>query len=174
VPDTLLLLRAVNVGGKNKLPMAQLQQLLRGLGATQVSTYIQSGNALCDAPIGGPPLGPALEEALRSIGLAVPVVALSPAELRAAIADNPFPDETTALSLAFLREEPGAERVATLEPNRSPGDRFAVIGRVVYLHQPGGVGRSKLTASWLDQRLGTVATARNWATVQALAEAMGI
>ena len=52
--------------------------------------------------------------------------------------------------------------------NPGPGDRFAVLGREVYLHLPNGAGRTKLSNAWFDSRLETVSTARNWRTVQKL------
>ena len=52
-----------------------------------------------------------------------------------------------------------------MDPNRSPPDRFTVLGREVYLHCPGGYGNSKLTNAWFDARLETVSTVRNWRTV---------
>ena len=86
---------------------------------------------------------------------------------------NPFlkaglPEIT--LYVYFLADEPAAAAVKSLDPNRSPGDRFHLSGREVYMHLPNGAGRSKLTSAYFDSRLSTVATARNWATTLKLLE----
>jgi uncharacterized protein (DUF1697 family) len=66
-------------------------------------------------------------------------------------------------------ESPRAARVKELDPERSPGDEFAVVGREVYLHTPNGYGVSKLSNAWFEKQLGVVGTSRNWNTVKALA-----
>ena len=67
---------------------------------------------------------------------------------------------------------PTPERIATLDPNRSPGDEFRVIGREVFLYLPNGMARTKLSNQWLDSRLKTTSTVRNWNTVKTLAGMM--
>lgn len=166
------LLRGINVGGKNKLPMAQLVKVYEAAGASAVRTYIQSGNVIFDAPAALAKRLPGLVSAALAarFGLAIPVLQRPAAALDAALEANPFPraDEAT-LHVAFLSAKPGAVAVASLEPNRSPGDAFAVVGDVVYLHCPHGFGKTKLTTTWLDAKLRTTSTVRNWNTVRALA-----
>jgi uncharacterized protein (DUF1697 family) len=168
-----LLLRGVNVGGKNRLPMKDLAALVGEAGAGDVRTFIQSGNVVCA-------VDPARVEALRAdvaaaierrFGFRSPVVARSAAEwadLRA-----PWPD-VEHVHVAFLADLPSPDRVARLDPARSPGDRFAVVGRDVYLHLPNGVARTRITNDWLDRGLATVSTARNWRTVRAIGEMLGV
>lgn len=168
----IALLRGINVGGKNKLPMKTLRALLEGLGCADVATYIQSGNAVFD---GSATLAKALPEKLaqaidRELGLSVPVVLRSAAQWHEVAAGYPFDAEDDAVHVAFLADKPTAARVRGLDPDRSPGDSFEVVGREVFLHCPNGVARSKLTNAWLDRALGTVSTSRNWRTVQKLAE----
>jgi uncharacterized protein (DUF1697 family) len=67
-------------------------------------------------------------------------------------------------------ESPPAARVKELDPERSPGDEFAVVGREVYLHTPNGYGVSKLSNAYFEKKLGVAGTSRNWNTVTALAE----
>lgn len=165
------LLRGINVGGKNQLPMARLVKVYEAAGATAVSTYIQSGNVVFDAPAA---LAKTLPERVRraldaELGLAVPVLQRPASALAATLEQNPFPRAPEGtLHVAFLATKPGAAAIATLEPERSPGDAFAVRGDVVYLHCPTGFGKTKLTTAWLDARLGTTSTVRNWNTVRAL------
>jgi uncharacterized protein (DUF1697 family) len=101
----------------------------------------------------------------------VPVVLRSAAELRAVVRGNPFLEagaDPATLHVAFLADRPTAAAAASLDPARSPPDAFAVRGREVYLHLPNGGARSKLTTAWLDARLDTVSTVRNWRTVERL------
>lgn len=171
----LALLRGINVGGKNKLPMKELVRICESVGCRAVRTYIQSGNVLFEMSNRDVKALPVeLERAiLREAGLAVPVVVRSRAELAACVERNPFlaagvqPDR---LHVAFLAQVPSARSVAALDPGRSPPDEFAVLGKDVYLHLPNGVARTKLTNAWLDKQLETASTVRNWRTVTTLLE----
>ena len=87
-------------------------------------------------------------------------------ELRAIVEANPFTGaEANKLLVLFLADPPAPEHVEALDPNRSPGDEFAVVGREVFLHCPNGFARSKLTNSYFDSALSTTSTGRNWRTV---------
>jgi uncharacterized protein (DUF1697 family) len=169
----IALLRGINVGGKNKLPMKALAALFEAAGCGDVTTYIQSGNVVFRAPDGLAREVPArIHAAIQERhGLHVPVVTRTAAELRAIVRDHPFLAEgvdTKQLAVGFLADEPTAERVATLDPQRSPPDEFEVRGREIYLRFPDGVARSKLTNAYFDSRLATVCTVRNHRTVLAL------
>jgi uncharacterized protein (DUF1697 family) len=168
------LLRGINVGGKNKVPMPQLKELFEGLGHADVVTYIQSGNVVFRAASAD---ARAIEERIADVfGLDVSVVLRTGAELSAAAAANPFlvrGAETKPLYVVFLAREPAMEAVAELDPDRSPGDRFSVNGRDVYLDLPNGAGRTKLNLDYLERRLKVKGTARNWNTVLKLVELTG-
>ncbi len=169
------LLRGINVGGKHKLPMKDLAALFEAAGCAEVSTYIQSGNVLFKASAALAKKVPGLVCAgiREGFGFDAPVVLRSGEELKRAIEGNPFLQEKVAeesLHLIFLEREPSAEQAASLDPNRSPGDRFIVRGREVYLHLPNGAADTKLTNAWLDSKLKTVSTGRNWRTVMTLLE----
>lgn len=169
------LLRGINVGGKNKLPMADLAAVFVAAGCRNVRTYIQSGNVVFDAP---PKLAAALPGVItaaiqRQFGFESPVIIRTAAEMRAVAAANPLlrPGvDTKMLHVVFLADAPRPTDVARLDPNRSPGDVFEVHVREVYLHLPNGVADSKLTNRYFDSTLRTVSTARNWATVLKLVE----
>ncbi|MBK9031338.1 MAG: DUF1697 domain-containing protein [Myxococcales bacterium] len=171
----VILLRGVNVGGNNKLPMAALAALLTELGCTGVRTYIQSGNAVVDA---GAALAKRLPAALAAaissrLGLTVPVVVRTAAELAAVTRANPFlarGADPATLHVGFLADAPTAARIAALDHDRSPPDAFAVHGRELYLWLPNGAGKSKLTNAYFDRALATVVTVRNWNTVGKLIE----
>lgn len=169
------LLRGVNVGGKNKLPMKDLAELCVALGCSDVVTYIQSGNVVFTARASAAKSLPAgiSTEINRRLGLTVPVVLRSGPQIDNLLAGNPFlPDDPSgkSLAVAFLADAPSTDAIAKLDPNRSPGDRFHVIGPDIYFHLNTGFADTKLTNAWLDSKLSTVSTARNWNTVIKLAE----
>jgi uncharacterized protein (DUF1697 family) len=169
------LMRGINVGGRNTLPMKRLAALFTETGCTRVRTYIQSGNVVFEAD---PELARRLPtEIPRRIdaecGFTVPVLLRTAAELRAIVERHPFTDraeDTKHLHVGFLADEPTGVQVDSLNPARSDVDEFRVEGSEVYLHVPGGMGRTKLTTDYFDRRLGTVMTVRNWRTVNALLE----
>ena len=172
------LLRGVNVGGKNRLPMKDLAAMFADAGCADVVTYIQSGNVVfraTDACAARVPAAVAKAVAER-LAFRAPVVMRTAAELRAVARGNPFlkpgadPD---ALHVLFLADRPAAARVAELDPHRSPPDEFEVRGREVYFRCPNGVGRSKLTNAYFDSKLATTSTLRNWRTVLKLVEMSG-
>ncbi|HBQ16389.1 MAG TPA: hypothetical protein DEF51_36420 [Myxococcales bacterium] len=165
------LLRGVNVGGKNKLPMKALVALFEDLGCEAVRTYIQSGNVIFEAKSTEGLADRIAARIETEHGLRVPVV-LRTAEALARIRDdNPFPDaDPKALHVMFLRDAPAKVRVKALDPDRSPGDAFVVRGANVYVCCPNGVARTKLTNAWFDAQLGTVSTGRNWRTLGKLIE----
>jgi len=169
------LLRGVNVGGKNKLPMRDLAALLAKAGCTDVRTYIQSGNAVfCATPDLAKRIPQVITEAIaRKLGFRVPVVLRSDKEIQAVVDGNPFlksVTDTKALHVGFLADRPDPRRVAALDPKRSPGDSFEVRGREIFFCLPNGFARTKLTNAYFDSTLATFSTFRNWRTVQTLLE----
>jgi uncharacterized protein (DUF1697 family) len=171
------LMRGINVGGKNKLPMKDLAEMFAGAGCRDVRTYIQSGNVVFTAPRGVATKLPGLVAAriAERFGYRTPVVLRTADELRDAVANNPFlaagaAEET--LHVMFLADTPSARAVGDLDPQRSPGDVFVVRGRDVYLRLPKGVADTKLSNAYFDSKLATVSTGRNWRTVTKLLEMM--
>ena len=174
-PTHVALLRGINVGGKNLLPMKELVKLFEKAGAVDVATYIQSGNVVFSNPAAAldgfaGEMAAAIE---KRFGLRVPVVLRSAKEIAAVLAKNPFLTpraDPKTLHVAFLAAKPAAADAARLDPKRSPGDSFELRGRDLYLHLPNGVAKTKLTNDYLDRTLATVATVRNWNTVGKLVE----
>ena len=165
------LLRGVNVGGKNKLPMKALVALFEDLGCEAVRTYIQSGNVIFEAKSTDGLADRVAARIEADHGRRVPVVLRTAESLARIRDDNPFPDaDPKALHVMFLRDAPAKVRVKALDPDRSPGDAFVVRGANVYVCCPNGVARTKLTNAWFDAQLGTVSTGRNWRTLGKLIE----
>ena len=148
-------------------------------GATEVRTYIQSGNVVFEAAGGGEAAeitAWVTTEIAGRYGYPGRVVLRSAREMRGVLEGNPFLREgidPETLHVYFLAQEPEADALAGLDARRSEGDSFAVVGREVYLQLPNGMARTKLTNAYFDGRLKTVSTARNWRTIGVLAAMMG-
>lgn len=172
------LLRGINVGGKNRLPMKDLGSMFEDAGCRSVVTYIQSGNVVFQA-------APALARRIPSVvtkaiaegfDIDVPIMTRTAQELAKIARGNPFLKgdfDIDQLHVAFLAERPVASSTKELDPNRSPPDVFAVRGREIFLRLPNGVGRTKLNNTYFESKLRTVSTLRNWRTVLRLLELAG-
>jgi uncharacterized protein (DUF1697 family) len=178
MPRYLALLRGINVGGRNKVAMADLRDLASALGLNDATTYIQSGNLLFSCAETDPAeLADLLETEIASrLDVRPAVVVLSRGDLKQVIADNPFSPESNprCLHAIFHRDEVGKDHIAAVAAavRRARGtgsrDDAAVVGRTLFLHTPDGFGRSELAAQ-LTRSSGQIAgTARNWATVTKL------
>lgn len=168
----IALIRGINVGGKNRLPMKVLMAMLEAMGCCQVKPYIQSGNAV---------FGSEEKDALKlsnQISLAIgqqcgfgpSVLILEFQELQRAIAENPFPQaaaDPKTVHLGFLADIPEHPKLDKLEALRKDSEDFRLLDQVFYLHAPEGIGRSKLAAS-TEKLLGVAMTSRNWKTVGAI------
>ena len=171
----IALLRGINVGGKNKLAMADLRSIAADAGFADATTYVQSGNVVVPAvPVGdvggvAATLSAAIEE---RTGLTIPVITRTGAEWQAMIDANPFPEaaaDGTKLHVVVL-DGPVTGALADFDATKFAPEEVASGERVVYLSLPNGMGRSKLAVAL--QRVGDAktGTARNWRTVLALAE----
>jgi uncharacterized protein (DUF1697 family) len=171
------LLRGINVGGKNKLPMKDLAAMFVAAGCGDVRTFIQSGNVIfkSDATLSRRVPDLVAAQIAERFGYRTPVVLRSAEQIREVIRANPFVEAGTdedALHVMFLADLPKAAAVAALDPERSPGDTFVVCGRDVYLRLPNGGAKTKLTNAYFDSKLVTVSTVRNWRTTTKLLELM--
>ncbi|HSM30328.1 MAG TPA: DUF1697 domain-containing protein [Woeseiaceae bacterium] len=170
----IALLRGINVGGRNVLPMDSLSKVFTEAGCEQVITYIQSGNVVFEADIRSK------DEFAESISNAVekqhgfrPRVSLFTGHsLCNAIAANPFPEavsEPKSLHILFLERTPETARIDDAKALLAGSESIEVIGLYLFLHAPDGIGQSRF-AKGVEQKLGMHATARNWRTVKKIAE----
>jgi uncharacterized protein (DUF1697 family) len=169
------LLRGINVGGKNKIAMAELKSLFASLGFEDVVTYIQSGNVVFrSASDDADALSVKIEREIAALSGIKPAVLLRTLKELATIAErNPYLSRDADLSklhVVFLDHAPAKRAATTLDPDRSPGDELAPKGREIYLRLPNGAGRSKLTIDYFERVLGARATQRNWGTLLKLIE----
>ena len=171
-PGWVALLRAVNVGGRNVVPMAALRGALEEAGCSSVATYIQSGNVVFRRK--GKSRDALAEELAalvrQTFGVPAAVVLRTFAEIRKLAAAEPFGGDVEHTHVAFLAAKPERKAVAALESLDIAPEGVEVVGSDVFLHYPNGLGRAKLTGALLERRLGVPGTVRNWRTVTRLAE----
>jgi len=169
------LLRGINVGGHNKLPMKDLASMFREAGCGEVRTYIQSGNVVfaADDALAARIPGIITGSIREHFGFEVPLIMRSAGQLSDIVRANPFATEAAderELSVAFLADAPEESALEALDPQRSPPDELVVDGSQIYLRFPDGVARSKLTNAYFDATLRTTSTVRNWRTTNKLLE----
>jgi uncharacterized protein (DUF1697 family) len=168
------MLRGVNVGGK-QIKMAALAALFSDLGHTDVVTYIQSGNVVFTSPSrSADALARASEKRLaKDLGLDARVLLRSRADLERVQRGNPLlrgGADPSKLHVTFLAAKPPAALVRAAGEFDAGTDDFRVVGREVYVHCPNGYGRTKINNTFFERKLATVATTRNWNTVNKLLE----
>lgn len=169
----IALFRGINVGGNNIIKMKDLVDLLEGLGAKQVKTYIQSGNVVLQSTEEPSLLSEKIsQEIQQQFGFTPQVLLLTRTEFEEAIHNNPFPQAEVlpkTLHLGFLAYEPENPQLHELERLKASGEEILLKGKVFYLHPPEGIGRSKL-AEKIEKHLGVPMTMRNWNTVMKLSD----
>jgi uncharacterized protein (DUF1697 family) len=174
----IALLRGINVGKAKRLPMAELRALLEALGYTDVSTLLNSGNAVFRTAKGTPASHAKLITAAIEVrmGFDVPVVVKSAKELAATIAENPLaaaaPNHSQLLTV-FAQDNKSLAGLSTIATLVQPPEQFVVGAIAAYLDCAAGILESKAGEALLG-KAGKSVTTRNWATVlklQALVEA---
>jgi len=172
------LLRAVNVAGRNPVMMAELRDLLTELGFLGVQSLLQTGNLVfrSKARISAD-LEEFLEgEAAKRYHLRTEFFVRHQEEWKRMIANNPFQDEASRdaphLVVMLLKQAPAANAVEALQASITGTERVSVDGSQAYLVYPAGIGRSRLTNAFVERKLGTRGTSRNWNTVLKLEAAI--
>ncbi len=175
----IALLRAINVGGRTGA-MADLRNLLSNLGFGNPRSLLQSGNLVFDA---GPQTSSALERILelkiaQQFNLPTDIFIRSASEWKSIIARNPFREEAkrnpSHLVVTVLKSTPTKRTLDELRSAITGPERVHCHGRQAYIVYPNGIGRSRLTNVFLERKLATRGTARNWNTVMKLAVLTGV
>lgn len=166
------LLRGINVGGRNKVAMADLRELLAGLGHTAVKTHLNSGNAVLTAEGDPEPaeVAAGIERAIQAkLGLDLKVMARTGPQMRAIVDAAPIEiTDPAKFTVAFLAGPADLERLRGLDLSPYAPDEIHPAETELYIHFPNGLGRSKLGPA-LERLIGAPATVRNWNTVTKLA-----
>jgi len=179
----IALLRGINVGGRNKVAMADLGEVVSGLGHTDVVTYIQSGNVVFTSGTGAGGENGALADALEraiaaALGVQPAVIVLSRGDLAQVVRDNPYAHEPNPkfVHAVFFRDPsvPGAAAAIEAGERRSAErggrDTAQMVDGTLFVHTPDGFGRSELALYLLGRAASpfAVGTARNWSTITKL------
>jgi uncharacterized protein (DUF1697 family) len=168
------ILRGINVGGKNKIPMAELKMLYEDAGFKNVTTYIQSGNVVFSAKAANSKdIPPKIQEMiLKKYGFNVPVIVRTIAEMEKVVNGNPFLKnkdvEVEKLHVTFLSNSPIKEHLERIKVFQFKPDDYIITGKEVYVYCPGGYGNTKLSNTFFENKLKVTATTRNWRTVNEL------
>ncbi len=169
MPAYVALLRAVNVGGTGKLPMAELKRMCESAGLTQVQTYIASGNVVFNSTASAAQVTSLLEQALLDYaGKPVKVMLRSAEEMAAVLRGNPFPaGAPNRIAVIFLDQAPAADTVDKLSGQRN--EQVILGKREIYVHYADGMGDSRLKVP--GEKMGTGRNMNTVATLAALAAA---
>jgi uncharacterized protein (DUF1697 family) len=171
----IALLRGINVGGKNMVKMEPLRELLSGMGFGKVASYVNSGNLAFDTKkTDDHKLAMLIHDAFeKEFGFDVTVMVRSADEIRELIANNPYEGQFQShkdLHVFFLAEELSSEHQRLLLEKNSDVEMISVKGREIYYLLRISIIDSILGKGFIDKKLKIPATARNWRTVQKLAE----
>jgi uncharacterized protein (DUF1697 family) len=175
MPIQIALLRAINVGGRAPVAMADLRDLLTRLGLLEPRSLLQSGNLVFRS---GPGTRAELErlletEAEKRLRLRTDFFVRTATEWKAVVARNPFPREAerdpSHLLVMFLKDLPDTGSVKAVQAAITGPEVVRAEGRQLYIVYPEGIGRSRLTGTLIETKLGGRGTARNWNTVLKLA-----
>jgi uncharacterized protein (DUF1697 family) len=171
----IALLRGINVGGHKPVAMSDLRDLLAELGFEHPRSLLQSGNLVFGSKTrSGAALEASLEQAVeKRFGLSTKILVRTAQEWQALIARNPFRDEAerdpSHLLVMVLKDAPKARALAALKTAISGPEVIRADGRQLYIVYPNGIGRSRLSHTLIEAKLGESGTGRNWNTVLKLA-----
>jgi uncharacterized protein (DUF1697 family) len=168
-----VLLRGINVGGNKKIAMADLRRLLEKLGFSEVSTLLQSGNAIVTSQLSAAKVASVCEKGIEdAFGMTVRCLVLSGAQLRAVIDAHPMAgvaDNGSRMFALFLFDQLDPRALSTHDPAELEPGRVVVGEGVVYHWCPDGVLEAADVAGFLKKHHKTTVTSRNWNTVVKLA-----
>ena len=174
MPTFISLIRGINVSGQRKIRMVELKEAYEAIGLTNVDTYLQSGNVVFDGRVrSAAKVVAAIEKQILSLfGHEVTVMVRTPGDFECIVTSNPFSPYAKAdpskVHVTFLASKPSAGLVKSMEAVDTRGDEFSVNDKEIFLHCPGGYGKTKLNNAVFERKLGMLATTRNWRTVIAL------
>jgi uncharacterized protein (DUF1697 family) len=169
----IVLLRGVMPTGKNKVPMAQLREVLTKAGFGNVRTYIQSGNALVDTDLSAKEVETRVHDLIKKhIRADLAVIARTATQLKKMLDENPFKSghDISRVFFVFLEESPSAKKVKELAANDYSPEKLVITKTIAYMYIPGTYGRGILSGGFLEKKLGVPATMRNFNTISKLIE----
>jgi uncharacterized protein (DUF1697 family) len=173
----IALLRGINVGGKHIIKMEALKTLLINIGLQNVVTYIQSGNIVFKATkTNKVALAKKISEAITAqYKFNVPVLVIDATELNQIVSNNPLhtPQNEAFLHVTLLNDTPSVTNIATIPVNNFLPNQFTIVDKAIYLLCPEGYNKCKVTNNYIEKKLLTTSTTRNWKTLLTLLEMSG-
>ncbi|WP_127844615.1 DUF1697 domain-containing protein [Psychroflexus aestuariivivens] len=169
----IALLRGINVGGKRKILMADLRQLLEQSGFENPKTYIQSGNVVFKNDSENSEIAEKIEQSIAgTYGFEVPVIVKSAKDFEKIVDENPFREigAIENLHLTFLKKKPSKSDIENIQTFNFPNDKFIVNNDCIYLYCQGPYHKTKLSNTFFEKKLSTGTTTRNWKTTLKLLE----
>lgn len=165
----IVLLRGINVSGKNKIPMVELRVLLNDLKFQEVQTYIQSGNIILKSELSKEEVCKKVHLGIKEkFGFDIPVLARTPEEWKKTIEKYPFSIENEKIvAFSFLNKAPEQKELEVKGLNE---DQYQIVDDVVYLYCPSSFANTKLTNNTIEKKLAVIATTRNYKTTIKLLE----
>ena len=167
-----VLLRGVNVGRAKRISMSDFAGLLTGLGASDVTTLLNSGNAVCTLTGRHDRFASAVGDAVtEQLGFSCDVVVRTKAEIEAVVARDPLGATSTNPSwylVHFLGAAPASAQLAAFSALDLSPDVWVLDGRELYVWMPDAVNASPVGKALQKGVLGVVWTGRNWTTVTRL------
>jgi uncharacterized protein (DUF1697 family) len=167
----ILLLRGVMPMGKNRVPMAQLREVLAADGFGNVRTYIASGNALVDTELSAQQVEVHVHDLIRErIGPDLVVVARTASQLKKTLDHNPFKNghDLARVFFVLFAETPAPQKVKELLAGDFAPEELVIQKDAAYMYIPEAYGRNKLSNNYLERKLGVPATTRNFNTLEKL------
>ena len=169
----IVLLRGVMPTGRNRVPMAQLREVLANAGFGNSRTYIQSGNALVDTDLSAKEVETSVHALTKKhIGADLAIVARTRRQLQKVLDENPFKDghDISRVFFVLFAEPPSQQKVKELLANDFSPEELVITKNAAYMYIPGTYGRTKLSNNYLEKKLGIAATTRNFNTLNKLIE----
>lgn len=158
----IVLLRGINVGGNNKLPMKELVPLLKQDGFKSISSYLQTGNLVLKSETN--PTEKIQGIISKNFGFSPEIITLEESGFSASVCHNPYNEfEGKFVHFYFCKNDIAVVH-DKLEKYIAESEQWNVIDNVFYLHAPEGIGRSKLVAN-IESCIGQSATGRNLNTI---------
>ena len=172
----IALLRGINVSGQKKIKMADLREYLEELGFQDIQTYIQSGNIVFRSKkMTSNNLEILIKNKIQEkYGFEVPVIVITPDEIKHTANNNPFEKDNTKdpkkFCVVFLQEQPYQENIEKLKEYDYSPEEYVLSEKIIYYYAANGAGNAKMNNNFFENKLKVKASSRNWRTTNKLLE----
>ena len=165
-------IRAMNVGGKNKILTSELHLFCAAIGSKHIETYLHSGNILHDSLLSKEQINKRLAREIEDkLGYHLQVFTINGKELEDLIRNYPISEEVFAKVYCSIFFEPiSAERFSELVSQKSNQEAIRFTSKALYIYHQEGYSKSKFTPKFLESKLNCMTTTRNLKTLKILLE----